>query len=120
MSSKNNRRIRRVRKRHARLVERLKDRARTFEVQGRAEELKIVRTELNAVHPPPLPTTEWGGVKFPPPVRKPLRAQGWVARRPSVTLPPEPQKQDPRVHGVNSQRETRSRPTVGGAGRKRP
>ena len=32
--------------------------------------------------------------------------------------PPVLEKQEPKVHGVNVQRETRSRPKVGGAGRK--
>ena len=46
MSSHSNRRIRAQRKRHVRIVARLKDRIRTFTEQGRKSEAATVRAEL--------------------------------------------------------------------------
>ena len=80
-------------------------------------EAAIVRAQLLAIAPPK--------PALPKPARKLLRNQEWVRPRadePIIGTPlgltptsPVLEKQEPKVHGVNAQRETRSRPKVGGA-----
>jgi hypothetical protein len=117
MSSHNNRRVRAQRKRHAKTILRLRDRIRTLTEQGRMKEAKKV-VELTAEH-------VWQNRK-PEPIAAPVAP--YVLKHTYhhkigtplglTPTPPVLEKQEPKVHGVNVQRETRSRPKVGGAGRK--
>ena len=122
MSSHSNRRIRAQRKRHAQIVVRLKDRIRTFTEQGRKSEAATVRAELLLLT----------GVEVRAHTKrvnvKDVAVKSYVPKHtyhhkigtPLGLTPTSPvlEKQEPKVHGVNVQRETRSRPKVGGAGRK--
>jgi len=135
MSSHSNRRIRAQRKRHSRTVARLRDRIRTFEGQGRKKEAKAANAELFAlllqsvsvvqVRARTRQVTLKDGTTKDVEVApfKALRRQPWVEPKIGAPLgltPTSPvlEKQEPQVHGVNAQRETRSRPKVGGARRK--
>ncbi len=136
MSSYRNRRIRAQKKRHAQTVARLKDRVRTFDQQGRLTERSDAQTQLHAFVFADVRTVQVqahtrrvtlkdGTTKdvlvapFKVGPRK-LRLQPWV--EPKLGLAPTSlvlEKEPPKVHGVNAQRETRSRTKVGGAGGKK-
>ena len=132
MSSYRNRRVRAQRKRHSRTVAQLKDRIRTFEEQGRKKEAKVAQDRLlklllGAVHAAHVrPHTR--RITLKDGTTKDVEVSSYVPKHtyhhkigtPLGLSPTSPvlEKQDPKVHGVNAQRETRSRPKVGGAGRK--
>jgi hypothetical protein len=132
MSSYRNRRVRAQRKRHSRTVAQLKDRIRTFEEQGRKKEAKTVETKLMAillgavsvvqVRAHTKRVTLKDGTTKDVPVRPYTTKHTYhhkIGEQLGITpTSPVLEKQDPKVHGVNVQRETRSRPKVGGAGRK--
>ena len=121
MSSHSNRRIRAQRKRHVRIVARLKDRIRTFTEQGRKSEAATVRAELLLLTGVPAHTKRVNG--------KDVAVKPYVSKHtyhhkigtPLGLTPTSPvlEKQEPKVHGVNAQREERSRPKTGGAGRRK-
>ena len=132
MSSYRNRRVRAQRKRHSRTVAQLKDRIRTFEEQGRTKEAKVAQDRLlklllGAVHAAHVrPHTR--RITLKDGTTKDVEVSSYTLKHtyhhkigtPLGLSPTSPvlEKQDPKVHGVNAQRETRSRPKVGGAGRK--
>ena len=120
MSSHSNRRIRAQRKRHARIVARLKDRIRTFTEQGRKSEAATVRAELLLLTGVPAHTKRVNGKDIAVRPYVPKHTYHHKIGTPLGLTPTSPvlEKQEPKVHGVNAQRETRSRPKVGGAGRK--
>jgi len=121
MSSHSNRRIRAQRKHHVRIVARLKDRIRTFTEQGRKSEAATVRAELLLLTGVPAHTKRVNG--------KDVAVKPYVSKHtyhhkigtPLGLTPTSPvlEKQEPKVHGVNAQREEHSRPKTGGAGRRK-
>src|SRR5208337_2496278 len=115
MSSYRNRRIRAQRKRHAQTVARLRDRIRTLVAQTRYKEAAVSKHFLTELEVVPVKQAE---VKAAPYV--PKHTYHHKIGTPLGLSPTSPvlEKQEPKVHGVNAQRETRSRPKVGGARRK--
>ena len=131
MSSYRNRRVRAQRKRHSRTVAQLKDRIRTFEEQEQKEakvaQDRLLKLLLGAVHAAHVrPHTR--RITLKDGTTKDVEVSSYTLKHtyhhkigtPLGLSPTSPvlEKQDPKVHGVNAQRETRSRPKVGGAGRK--
>lgn len=140
MSSYRNRRIRAQKKRHAQTVARLKDQIRSFAERGCIAKEWATQTRLNGllsaerlakaftVRAHTRVTLKDGTVKevkidsftVGRESRK-LKLQSWV--EPKVVAPFNPALTshvvEQEVHGVNAQRETRSRPKVGGAGGKK-
>ncbi len=137
MSSYRNRRIRAQKKRHAQTVARLKDQIRSFAERGCIAKEWATQTRLNGllsaerlakaftVRAHTRVTLKDGTVKevkidsFT--VGRESRKQSWV--EPKVVAPFNPALTshvvEQEVHGVNAQRETRSRSKVGGAGGKK-
>ncbi len=143
MSSYRNRRIRAQKKRHAQTVARLKDQIRSFAERGCIAKEWAAQTRLNGllsaerlakaftVRAHTRVTLKDGTVKevkidsftVGRESRK-LKLQSWVEPKIGAPLGLAPtslvlEKEPPKVHGVNAQRETRSRPKVGGAGGKK-
>ncbi len=116
MSSYRNRRIRAQRKRHSITVSRMRDRIRTLTDQGRTKE---ARREVKLLAELVWQNRRPDPVAAPPAVSKPKHTYHHKIGAPLGLTPTSPvlEKQEPKVHGVNAQRESRSRPKVGGAGR---
>ncbi len=142
MSSYRNRRIRAQKKRHAQTVARLKDQIRSFAERGCIAKEWAAQTRLNGllsaerlakaftVRAHTRVTLKDGTVKevkidsftVGRESRK-LKLQSWVEPKIGAPLGLAPtslvlEKEPPKVHGVNAQRETRSRSKIGGARRK--
>ena len=142
MSSYRNRRIRAQKKRHAQTVARLKDQIRSFAERGCIAKEWATQTRLNGllsaerlakaftVRAHTRVTLKDGTVKevkidsftVGRESRK-LKLQSWVEPKIGAPLGLAPtslvlEKESPKVHGVNAQRETRSRSKIGGARRK--
>ena len=115
MASISNRRIRARNKRHAKTASRLRDREFSFIVNGRLDKADEVKEQLKAHLAGHSDNFRPAGnlrPEFRPPRREGSRRVGSLLNGPtSLVL----EKQDPKVHGVNAQRENRSRPQVGGA-----
>ena len=142
MSSYRNRRIRAQKKRHAQTVARLKDQIRSFAERGCIAKEWATQTRLNGllsaerlakaftVRAHTRVTLKDDTVKevkidsftVGRESRK-LKLQSWVEPKIGAPLGLAPtslvlEKEPPKVHGVNAQRETRSRSKIGGARRK--
>jgi hypothetical protein len=115
MSSWNSRRVRSQRRRHAKRVTRLRDRFRTFDEQGRHKEAERTLRELADIIPPPSPKKPVQQAPRRPPVQPWVRVGSARVRSPAPLTSQPVEKMEPKVHGVNSQREDRRKPIVGGA-----
>ena len=120
MSSRNSHRIRRLRHRQVKAADRMRGLVRTLNGKERRK-AEDALTRLLADHARSRKMHVTTGANLMRPAGSGRLA--FVARHgasPLDTAPPTPEKKEPKVHGVNAQRESRARPTVGGArGKKR-
>lgn len=115
MSSYRNRRVRAQRKRHSRTVARLRDRIRTFVAQTREKEAAVAKHFLSELEIAPAKRVDTPVASYVPKHTYHHKIGTPLGLAPtSLVLEKEP----PKVHGVNAQRETRSRSKIGGARRK--